>query len=122
MSHATEKRQHPRIKDRLTLRSSHPGTGSSEMATTDLSLGGALVVAGRYFPLMTRVEVTLMLPPEPSEAGPRPVHAKAVVVRVQPPEEHAGLQRYDLALFFSHMEQRDRNVLSRYLAAQPRES
>ena len=122
MSHTSEKRQHPRIKDRLTLRSSSD-TGSSEMATTDLSLGGALVVAGRYFPLMTRVEVTLMLPPEAaSDSGPRPVHAQAVVVRVQPPEEHAGLRQYALALFFSHMEQRDRNALSRYLSAQPRES
>jgi len=118
MSHTTEKRQHPRIKDRLTLRSSFAGSGSSEMATTDLSLGGALVVAGRYIPLMTKVEVTLLLPPEPSESGPRPVHTQAVVVRVRPPEEHAGLQHYELALFFSHMEQRDRNVLSRYLAAQ----
>ncbi|HEU5179259.1 MAG TPA: PilZ domain-containing protein [Candidatus Polarisedimenticolia bacterium] len=118
MSHTTEKRQHPRVKDRLTLRSSFAGSGSSEMATTDLSLGGALVVAGRYIPLMTKVEVTLLLPPEPSESGPRPVHTQAVVVRVRPPEEHAGLQHYELALFFSHMEQRDRSVLSRYLAAQ----
>jgi len=122
MSATTEKRQHPRIKDRLTLRSSSPDSGSSEMATTDLSLGGANVVSGRYLPLMTRVEVTLMLPPEPSESGPRPVHAQAVVVRVQPPEEHASLRQYQLALFFSHMEQLDRNALSRYLAAQPRES
>ena len=122
MSHTTEKRQHPRIKDRLTLRSSSD-IGSSEMATTDLSLGGALVVAGRYFPLMTRVDVTLMLPPEEaSDRGPRPVRAQAVVVRVQPPEELAGPRQYELALFFSHMEQRDRNALSRYLSAQPRES
>jgi len=122
MSHPTEKRQHPRIKDRLTLRSSSD-SGSSEMATADLSLGGALVVAGRYFPLMTRVEVTLLLPPEESsDSGPRPVHAQAVVVRVRPPEEQSELRHYELALFFSHMEPRDRNALSRYLSAQPRES
>ena len=71
---------------------------------------------------MTRVEVTLLLPPEEGiDSRPRPVRADAVVVRVQPPQVEASADHYEMALFFSHMEQRDRNALARYLASQPRQ-
>lgn len=122
MSSSPDKRKHPRVKDRLTLRSLSSEHEANEMSTTDLSLGGAHVVASRHFPLMTRVEVTLLLPPEEGiESGPRPVRAEAVVVRVHPPMAESSIDRYEMALFFSHMEQRDRNALARYLSAQPRE-
>jgi PilZ domain-containing protein len=122
MTVSPEKRSHPRVKDRLTLRSTSPVQGASEMSTTDLSLGGAHVVASRFVPLMTRVEITLLLPPEDGiESGPRPMRAEAVVVRVHPPSEQAATEHYHIALFFSHMEQRDRNALARYLSSQSRE-
>jgi PilZ domain-containing protein len=122
MSSSPDKRKHPRVKDRLTLRSLLPGQDASEMSTTDLSLGGAHVIASRHFPLMTRVEVTLLLPPEEGiESRPRPVRAEAVIVRVHPPSANAAIERYEMALFFSHMEQRDRNALARYLSSQPRD-
>ena len=121
MTVSPEKRSHPRVKDRLTLRSTSSAQGASEMSTTDLSLGGAQVVASRFVPLMTRVEVTLLLPPEEGiESGPRPVRAEAVVVRVHPPAPQAETEHYQIALFFSHMEQRDRNALARYLSSQSR--
>ncbi|PYQ13623.1 MAG: hypothetical protein DMH00_03890 [Acidobacteria bacterium] len=122
MTHSSEKRSHPRVKDRLTLRSSSPNEGSSEMITTDLSLGGVHVMAERSFPLMTRFELVLMLPPEEQmESRPRPVRAEAVVVRVNPPQAGRSAHHYEMALFFSHMEQRDRNALARYLSTQSRE-
>ena len=121
MTSSPEKRSYPRVKDRLTLRSTSPAEGPSEMSTTDLSLGGAHVVASRFVPLMTRVEVTLLLPPEEGiESGPRPVRAEAVVVRVHPPAPESENEYYQIALFFSRMEQRDRNALARYLSSQSR--
>jgi PilZ domain-containing protein len=121
MTASPEKRSHPRVKDRLTLRSTSSAEGPSEMSTTDLSLGGAHAVASRFVPLMTRVEVTLILPPEEGiESGPRPVRAEAVVVRVHPPTPQAEIEHYHVALFFSHMEQRDRIALARYLSSQSR--
>ena len=117
MTLSREKRSHPRIKDRLTLRSTSSGAG--EMSTTDLSLGGAHVIASRFLPLMTRVEVTLLLPPEEGiDSGPRPVRVEAVVVRVHPSEAQPTVEHYEVALFFSRMEQRDRSALSRYLTSQ----
>jgi len=122
MADPLEKRTHPRVKDRLTLRSSSPQEGSHEMATMNLSLSGAQVTAGRFIPLMTRVEVTLMLPPEEGvEARPRPVSMEAVVVRVHPPQIETGAPHYEIGLFFSRMEQRDRNALARYLSIRSRE-
>lgn len=113
-----ERRRHPRLEDRLTLRSSSPDAGSLDMSTTNLSLGGVQVVSSRYLPLMTRVAVTLHLPPYAGQdSGPRPVKAEAVVVRVLPPAPTPESRSFEMALFFSRMEQQDRNALAHYLAA-----
>ena len=121
MADSQEKRRQPRVQDRLTLRSSSPETGSVEMSTTNLSLGGAHVVTNYYMPLMTRVEVTLHRPPEAGlESRPRPVKAEAVVVRVLPPAPSPESRSFEMALFFSRMEQRDRSALARYLSTQSR--
>jgi len=117
MIHPNEKRRHPRVRDRLTLRSSSPEAGSVDMSTINLSLGGVQVITQRYLPLMTRVEVTLHLPPEAGrESGPVPVKSEAVVVRIQPAHPTPESRSFEMALFFSRMEQRDRSVLSRYLS------
>lgn len=120
MTGIPEKRRHPRVEERLTLRSASAETGPVEMSTTNLSLGGAHVVSNRYMPLMTRVEVTLHLPPDDSpDSGPRPVRAEAVVVRIHPPEARDDCRSFEMALFFSRMESRDRTALARYLSSQP---
>ena len=122
MADIQEKRRHPRVLDRLTLRSSSAETGSVEMSTTNLSLGGAHVVTNHYMPLMTRVEVTLHLPPDAGiESRPRPLKAEAVVVRIDPPAPEPRSRSFEMALFFSRMEQHDRTALARYLTDQRRE-
>ena len=120
MSDSREKRRYPRIPDRLTLRSSSAILGVAEMSTINLSLGGAQVKTNRFMPLMTRVEVSLHLPPENgTEARPRPVKAEAVVVRVNPPSPSRESEAYEMALFFSRMDLPDRNALARYLSTLP---
>ncbi len=117
MVDSPEQRRYPRVTDRLTLRSSTPERGVAEMTTTNLSLGGAQVLTSRYMPLMTRVEITLHLPPDDGAgARPRPVKAEAVVVRINPPAASRGATSYEMALFFSRMEQQDRTALARYLS------
>ena len=123
MTSPPDKRKHPRFRDRLTLRSLSQDHEVAEMSTTDLSLGGVHVVASRFLPLMTRVEITLLLPPEEAtDSGPRSVRAEAVVVRIHPPQAETVTDHYLIALFFSRMEQRDRSALARYLSVQPWES
>ena len=117
MTEPIEKRRYPRIPDRLSVRSASPDHGAAEMTTTNLSLGGACVVSRRFLPLMTRVEVTLHLPPESEEeARPRAVKAEAVVVRVEPARPGPEDAAYELALFFSRLEAPDRLALGRYLS------
>lgn len=119
MADPQEKRRHPRVQDRLTLRSSSSDDGVAEMTTTNLSLGGAQVITHRFLPLMTRVAITLHLPPQDAdEARPRPLKAEAVVVRIEPPIPETGSRAYQMALFFSRMEPPDRTALARYLSAQ----
>jgi hypothetical protein len=118
MTESQEKRRHPRVQDRLTLRFSSADGGLADMSTTNLSLGGVQVISRRYLPLMTRVEVTLHLPPPPGgESGPRPVRAEAVVVRVHPSAPSPEPRVFEMALFFSRMEHQDRNALAHYLSA-----
>jgi PilZ domain-containing protein len=119
MGSSQEKRRHPRVVDRLTLRSFSPGEGSAEMCTTNLSLGGAYVSTNRFIPPMTRVEILLHLPPEDGlDAGPRSVQVEAVVVRIDPPGPVSEAKTYEMALFFSKMERHDRSALARYLSKQ----
>jgi hypothetical protein len=119
MPDSRERRLHPRVRDRLTLRSLFAEEGAADMATTDLSLGGAQVVTSRFLPLMTRVEIVLHLPPEDTtDTRPRAVRAEAVVVRVSPPQPRGDPGTYEMALFFSRMDQQDRGALARYLSAQ----
>jgi len=123
MSDPQEKRRHPRVRDSLALSTCCAQTGAvEEMSTTNLSLGGAHVVASRYMPVMTRVEVSLHLPGEPGIVPkPRPIKAEAVVVRVHPPAPTHGSRSFEMALFFSRMELDDRSALARYLQEQPQE-
>lgn len=119
MGHPPEKRKYPRVTDRLTLRSSSLDHGVAEMCTANLSLGGAYVSTGRFLPPMTRVEITLHLPPDDGvDTRPRAVKAEAVVVRTEPPRPSSESGVYEMALFFSRMEHQDRSALARYLSTQ----
>ncbi|MEE9217939.1 MAG: PilZ domain-containing protein [Acidobacteriota bacterium] len=107
-----EQRAAPRRARQLRLEVSSEPQGRFEIQTLNISLCGAHCRSRYFLPVMTRINVTLLLP---EEAAPRRLDAEAVVVRVQPCSETAAEGSYDMALYFTRMKESDQIQLSRYL-------
>jgi hypothetical protein len=118
MSRTEDQRRHPRIADRLSVRSAHDGGVNLE--TIDLSAGGLSCNSPSYLAPMTRLALALELPATGGN-GSAVVEGEAVVVRTDPPQAsstHTG--GYRIALFFSRMEDEHRRWLQEYLASRAR--
>lgn len=116
MSGKKDKRRHPRIVQRLRIRSR--GEDMLELETIDLSAGGFSCTSPVHLAPMTKVALSLILPQtriEPTQRE-RVVNGEAVVVRAEPSAGTASNGGpFRLALFFSHMEEEDRQLLQEFL-------
>ena len=115
MTHMPDKRQHPRVAQRLTVRAAD-GSGVA-LETINLSAGGRFCTSPSWVAPMTRLALSLELPAPPGKGGRAAlVSGEAVVVRTEPPSPstaHKG--GYRVALFFSRMDEEHREVLHTYL-------
>jgi hypothetical protein len=93
-----------------------PGSTVARMTARDLSLGGLYCASPLNFPEMTRLGVRLYLPDreKPSDGDP-PLELEAVVVRRRAIPSSTGGTRYELALFFTSLDEGVRNRLAGYL-------
>lgn len=115
MTKPEDKRRHPRVAQRLRVRS-ESREPRLELETIDLSAGGLRCTAPVFLSPMTRMALSLVLPPSPG--GPdeeQVVSGEAVVVRSEPPRASGPGQLYKVALFFSRMEEADRQRLQDFL-------
>ncbi|MEE9292935.1 MAG: PilZ domain-containing protein [Acidobacteriota bacterium] len=116
MSGTKDKRRHPRVVQRLRVRSHDKD--ELELETIDLSVGGFSCTSPVLLAPMTKVALSLILPQTRSEPTQRErvVTGEAVVVRAEP---SAGASTnggpYRLALFFSRMEEEHRQLLQEFL-------
>jgi hypothetical protein len=89
------------------------------MVSHNLSAGGVCCTSSVDFPEMTRLAVRLLLPGSDSGGnGAEPVDVEAVVVRrTQLGSSVGNGERYELALFFTHLEDDHRARLQEYIRA-----
>ena len=107
-----ERREYPRVPAHLTVETTGPEGTELTLVTGNLSLGGFHCRVSRYIPKTTRLTVKLELPfHERSEW----LTAEGEVVRVRPKEPVEGRNDYRLALQFTRIHDRDRQLLGRYL-------
>jgi c-di-GMP-binding flagellar brake protein YcgR len=118
MSPTQDKRRHPRVAQRIRVRSS--SREAVELETIDLSAGGLSCTAPAFLPLMTKLAVSLVLPGHKSSVSgsddSQVVNGEAIVVRTDPSSPVQGNGSYRVALFFSRMEGADRERLLDFLA------
>ncbi len=116
MTQPNDKRRHPRVAHRLRVRSTH--REAVELETIDLSAGGLRCTAPVFLPPMTKLAVSLVLPPGPGNSGngEKVINGEAVVVRTEklPPGQAIGTA-CRVALFFSRMDEEDRRMLLAFL-------
>lgn len=112
---AAERRAHARFPRQFELEGAPgPDGTAARMVASDLSLGGLYCSSASDFAPMTRLAVRLFLPD--GSAKPAPLDVEAVVVRRKKLPSVSGGSRFELALFFTAMDDLARQRLARFLA------
>ena len=114
-----ERRSHPRRDTELQLHvTPQDGGVVARMVASNLSAGGLYCTSSADFAEMTRLAVRLLLPIKRGANGEtETLDLEAVVVRRRELPVHAsGETRYELALFFTTIEDHVRQQLVGFLA------
>ena len=106
-----ERRGAPRVAERISIAVTDAKT-ELRTETTNLSAAGAYCILDRFIPPMTKLQLDLELPD-----GSRRVRIRCtgVVVRVEPVVAEGQLGRYQTAIFFSDLSERDRAAISQFV-------
>lgn len=113
---ASERRAHARFRRSFEIEGGRSGKSGAvaRMTASDLSLGGLYCSSSEDYPEMTRLAVRLLLPSGSGRIDP--LEAEAVVVRRKKLKSSTGNGRFELGLFFTRMDDAEREKLARYLA------
>ena len=110
-----ERRAQPRFDVALPLRI---GTDDFQFATDtkNLSSSGIYCSVDRFVPVMTKLSLKLRIPLiEKNRKVEKGVDCQAVVVRISPESAQAQSQPYQVGLFFTQIEDDDRQLINQYL-------
>jgi c-di-GMP-binding flagellar brake protein YcgR len=114
MKDREDRRRHPRVEHRLRVESSNVET--LELETIDLSAGGLRCTAPAFIAPMTKMALSLVLPAAPGDKTFAPIKGEAVVVRTEKlPTGEGAAGACRVALFFSRMDDADRQRLQSFL-------
>jgi len=106
-----ERRQVPRIAERVALAITDAGT---ELTTEshNLSTAGVYCTLDRFLAPMSKVQLQFELP---NGARISKVRCTGVVVRVEPVIANADRGRFNTAIFFTELSDRNRSTISRFV-------
>ena len=108
---AAERRQAPRVDERVTVAISSDGQ-AIQAETENLSTSGAYCVLDRFIAPMTKLELAFELP---NGARRTRIQGTGVVVRVEPRINERAQSQYYVAIFFSEMSERHRAAISKFV-------
>ncbi|MBI3083337.1 MAG: PilZ domain-containing protein [Candidatus Omnitrophica bacterium] len=109
MSH--ERRRAPRVPERVPLAIT-AAEAVVEAETKNLSASGVYCALERFIAPMTKLQLAFELP-----QGDRParIECSGVVVRVEPIITSVDRARYNTAIFFTDLVERDRMAISQFV-------
>jgi hypothetical protein len=112
-----ERRAHTRYAAEIQIQGTPEDGGVvARMISSDLSVGGLSCVSSADFAEMTRLAVRLMLPLNGTSEDFSPLDVEAVVVRREEIGSSVGAKRFELALFFTQIEDEAKEQLRRFLS------
>ena len=115
-----DRRKAPRKKVSKNLRLDsivdHPN-GLIEAQTIDISKTGALCMLNNYIPPFTKLMMILPLPHDRGVDEEEKIECESVVVRVEPAITTDEENKYKVALFFTNINDKDKEKLDNYLKA-----
>ena len=106
-----ERRRAPRIDERVSLAITD---GGAELATEthNLSASGVYCTLDRFITPMSKLQLRFELP---DGARRTTIRCAGVVVRVEPVIAGAERARYNVAIFFTELSERNRSAISRFV-------
>jgi len=114
MTQKTERRKHPRIKDKnIAIKLSGQGV-SAITQSLDVSASGVYCKVDHEIPLMTKVQVVLSLPGDPKNSSST-MDIEGVVVREHPVMIDGKVDHYDVAIFFHDLLPKEKKKLMKYI-------
>ena len=109
---ARERRRHPRVAERIALAISEAGQ-ALQAETKNLSASGAYCTMDQFVAPMTKLALEFELPDGPRRTM---IHCSGVVVRVEPVIAEADRGRFNTAILFTELSDRDRSVIERFVS------
>lgn len=106
-----ERRQAPRVATRVPVTIAGE-QGVLQTETKNISTVGAYCTLEQRIAPMTKLELELLLAPD---SKPLRVRCQGVVVRVEPVPGPSAHPRYDTAVFFTDLAERDRQAISEFV-------
>lgn len=107
-----EQRVHRRVAKELPLKVKIPVQSSDVVIQTqNLSCNGALCTCDRFIAPMTKVNVTMLLPPHGKHAAKK-VCCSGVVVRIKE-DKVTGL--FNIGLFFNDIKEKERHKIEDFI-------
>lgn len=109
-----ERRKFPRIKDKeIAVKLSGEGFNTITQSL-DVSASGIYCKVDRRIPLMTRVQLALVIPGKTSSHA-NTLKVEGVVVREHPVINNGKVQHYDVAIFFDSLSPEERRMITQYI-------
>ena len=109
-----ERRRAPRVAERISLTLAQ-ADGVVQAETQNLSAAGAYCTLDRFIPPLTKLELQLELPDGRQRTSLR---CTGVVVRVEPLIATPQRGRYQTAILFTELSDRDRSAIERFVVQQ----
>ena len=96
------------------------GAGPATAETINVSANGVYFVSSHHIPALTKVGITLALPPDTDGSGKRrnEVFCEGVVVRVEPEVPRPDQDAYQIACYFTSISPEDQEKLESYILNQ----
>jgi hypothetical protein len=114
-SATTERRRRERVQARLQIElQMEPGEPTHASDTINISSNGVYFNSPRFIAPLTKLGLRLLLPDEEA-GGEIPVDCSGIVVRIQPEQPTPGLDRYEVACYFTDTSPEFQEQLGRYV-------
>jgi len=92
---------------------------TARVESINVSANGVYFSSDKFIPELTKLDITLDLPTAKDEkARGDAVVCSGVVVRTEPPEEDASVGTYEIACYFTSIDEADQETLEAYILKQ----
>ncbi|MFA5145859.1 MAG: PilZ domain-containing protein [Candidatus Omnitrophota bacterium] len=117
MNQNEERRKFPRVKDDELSLKLKVGDFDTVAHTLDISASGLYCKIEKEIPLMSRVNIVLVVPSD--DGAQKRLEVTGVVVREHPVIIDGQTKHYDAAIFFEDLSQKDREIITGYIGHKP---